>query len=180
MISPALATLAAPVAQAATTASQAALRGVQGAFDLLLRDDPEPEAVAEGEKGGVPETNSAVELQKQADALLEDFREQAMARLAAAGITLDAPLVLEADRLGGVRVVGGHPQAGAIERILSEDPQLVKTFEAWQGTHRAADRQRRAEQWERLYALDPTAAQAQDAQFSSLDEPPLRVTLASV
>src|SRR5690606_33093023 len=145
MISPALATLAGAVVQVAANASEAALRGAQGAFELLLRDDPETQEAAESAPADSSPPDSAAALEKRANDLLEAFREQATARLQAAGISLEAPLVLEADRLGGVRVASGQPQAAAIERIFSEEPELVRMFEAWQDARRAADRQRQAE-----------------------------------
>jgi hypothetical protein len=173
MISPGLAAFAAPLAGAVASAAADTVRGLDAAFEKLLVGDDEQEVSAkdsaEVDAAGLP---------TQFDALVRQFTEQASARLAEAGIKLDSDLVLESDSLGEMRVASGHPQAAEIERILASDSNLAEAFSQLSRVHRQLSSHRRAEEMDRLYALDPNAAWRRESE-SLLDEAPLRVTLSA-
>ncbi|MBW3597806.1 MAG: hypothetical protein KY475_11085 [Planctomycetes bacterium] len=175
MISPGLAALAAPLAGAVASAAADAVRGVDSAFGKLLRGDHKatPSPNAAGANAG---TLDAAALQDRFDQLLKQFRSQASARLSEAGVDVESGVVLESDVLGELRVVGPGAQAAQMEGILGDDASLVAAFDELREVHRELSRQRRAEELDHLYDLDPNAAWRAD-EGSTLDEPAFRVTL---
>jgi hypothetical protein len=161
--------------QAATAVSGAVLHGAGGAFEKLLHLGEN----ALAETTGVPETGSLAGLQARADELRAKVETHSLAVLAKAGITLDAPLMLERDALGDPRVVGDHPQAATIERALAGDRRFADLVEELHAANCNLIRAREAEASERLFALDPDAARKSLDRNSPLQAPSLRLTLRS-
>jgi hypothetical protein len=172
-VSPTLVTWASPLFQAAAAVSGAVLHGAEGAFDKLLHIGENAPSADNKQAYG----DSIEDLQVQADLLSEKLQNRSLARLAEAGIPLAAPLALQSDALGDLRVTGDYPQAAAIERILADDPQLAELVEELQAIQAKLARHRRAAEVDRLVALDPTAAGKLLDERSPLDEAPVRVTL---
>jgi hypothetical protein len=160
--------------QAATAVSEVVLHGAEGAFEKLLHVGEN----APAETTGQP-TFSLAGLQARADELLAKVEHHSLAILAKAGITLEAPLLLERDALGDLRVMGNHPQAARIEGALAGDPQVADLVEELHAVNRDLIRAREAEASERLFALDPDAARKSLDHNSPLQAPPLRLTLRS-
>jgi hypothetical protein len=171
-VSLSLITLAGPLLHAATAVSGAVLYGAKGAFEELLKAGSDAPA-----DSSQPSDDSIEGLTAQAETLLTRVENRSLALLRESGIAIEGPLVLESDALGQLHLSDGLPQAAAIERALAGDPQLADLVEELQAVHRKLSREREAEAADRLYALDPVAARKQLERSSSLDEPPLRITL---
>jgi hypothetical protein len=151
------------------------LHGSEKAFEKLLRVG---ETAPNGEAGQTS-GDSIADLQVQADLLTEKLQNRSRARLAEAGFSLEAPLVLQSDALGDLRV-SGHPQSAAIERILADDPQLAELVEELQAIQAKLARHRRAAEVDRLMALDPTAAGKLLDEPSPLEEGAVQFTLGAL
>ncbi len=175
MLSPGLAALAAPLVNAVASVSAGALRGVDAAFDQVFRAE-DGASTPDANESPPAVLNKSDALQSKFDDLQARFQVEATARLAEAGITLSAPLTLESDPLGGVRVAGLHPQARAIEQTLNEEPRLGAMFEELARIDRDLSRQRHSGEVERLYSLDPHAARQLDA--ASIFDDEFRITLS--
>jgi hypothetical protein len=78
-----------------------------------------------------------------------------------------------------MRLIGGHPQAAWIERVLNSDPRLASLGEELQTVQRELAQRRQGDEIARLYALDSDAARRHIEETSLLDEEEtLRITLA--
>jgi hypothetical protein len=77
-------------------------------------------------------TASAIATPPSLPAELQDainrFAELIRQRLASAGIELAQPLSLTGDGLGGINVAEDHPQAGAIESLITKDSAIADAF----------------------------------------------------
>src|SRR5690242_20144683 len=72
---------------------------------------------------------NALELQKAALLRRSDaLRERVQRQLAAAGIGLSQPVVLQSNGQGGISVAPPHPQQSAIEATLGSDVLLERDF----------------------------------------------------
>lgn len=178
MFASSLVTFAGPLASAVSSASGMALRGVESAFDRVWSLGEGGASTKETPNASNPAPVDAVtQLKEQAEALRSQLDEAACARLAAEGVTLDRPLTLEADDLGGFRLTGSDPQASWIERTLQSDPTVTRLFNQLQSVERELASRRSRHELDRLYALDPEAARRQLEQSPLLAESPIRVTI---
>ena len=174
-------TLAANAPVAAPTGSVA---------DELILSDAAEAAAAEAEKNNMrlfspfpARADGAVhveDVRSFTQGQLADFQAKFEQLLAERGIASSAPVSLQTDAAGHVRVVGDHPQKDEIEQLFVEDPALRNEFAhvtANIAFLRAADE---ATEFQQAYREDPQVAEAMYAHLFNPNrkQPPIQVTLS--
>jgi hypothetical protein len=108
-------------------AAEAVGKGVSFAAELVT-----PANAASSEQNKPSEKNADQALLKQrADELGQQIEQQ----LAIAGIQLSEPVELISDGQGGIAVATDHPQAAAIQAVLSSDILLERDFTMLSGDY---------------------------------------------
>lgn len=89
------------------------------------QDEPATSADCTGDGPFMAVNAVADQSHEQLQQMLESLRRELVVALGIAGIDTSRPIALQTSRAGGIVVDPSHPQAGEIERLLLEHPDLA-------------------------------------------------------
>jgi hypothetical protein len=136
-------------------------------------------SAAESNEPAAPAGDRGIEaLREQSQARLTALTEQIAQQLRAAGIPLDAPLDLQVDAFGDLRLASeGHPQAGQIELVLNQNSELRSDLTELRALQTEVARLEFAQRADHLEPLDPRAAAALRRQARHPEARPLQLVI---